>query len=114
MLVRRERMGHIELAVPVCHIWFFKCMPSRIGLVLDMTARNLERVIYYEDYMVVDPGSTPLKQNQLLSEHEYREARETYGAEGFIAKMGAEAVRDALAKVDLAKQIGASSTGTTG
>jgi DNA-directed RNA polymerase subunit beta' len=103
--VRRERMGHIELAVPVCHIWFFKCMPSRIGLVLDMTARNLERVIYYEDYMVVDPGSTPLKQNQLLSEHEYREARETFGTEAFVAKMGAEAVRDALAKVDLAKQI---------
>ncbi|HXT11385.1 MAG TPA: DNA-directed RNA polymerase subunit beta' [Candidatus Angelobacter sp.] len=103
--VRRERMGHIELAVPVCHIWFFKCMPSRIGLVLDMTARNLERVIYYEDYMVIDPGSTPLKQNQLLSEHEYREARETYGAEAFLAKMGAEAVRDALAKVDLGKQI---------
>src|ERR1017187_9705697 len=103
--VRRERMGHIELAVPVCHIWFFKCMPSRIGLVLDMTARNLERVIYYEDYMVIDPGSTPLKQNQLLSEHEYREARETYGAEAFMAKMGAEAVRDALAKVDLLKQI---------
>jgi DNA-directed RNA polymerase subunit beta' len=80
-------------------------MPSRIGLVLDMTARNLERVIYYEDYMVIDPGSTPLKQNQLLSEHEFREARETYGAEGFQAKMGAEAVRDALAKVDLNKQI---------
>ena len=103
--VRRERMGHIELAVPVCHIWFFKCMPSRIGLVLDMTARNLERVIYYEDYMVIDAGSTPLKQNQLLSEHEYREARETYGADAFVAKMGAEAVRDALAKVDLGKQI---------
>src|ERR1043166_9250395 len=103
--VRRERMGHIELAVPVCHIWFFKCMPSRIGLVLDMTARNLERVIYYEDYMVIDPGSTPLKLNQWLSEHEYREARETYGAEAFIAKMGAEAVRDALARVDLGKQI---------
>jgi len=103
--VRRERMGHIELAVPVCHIWFFKCMPSRIGLVLDMTARNLERVIYYEDYMVIDPGSTPLKQNQLLSEHEFREARETYGPEAFVAKMGAEAVRDALAKVDLGKQI---------
>jgi len=103
--VRRERMGHIELAVPVCHIWFFKCMPSRIGLVLDMTARNLERVIYYEDYMVIDAGSTPLKQNQLLSEHEYREARETYGAEAFLAKMGAEAVRDALAKVDLAKGV---------
>src|SRR6478735_12679704 len=103
--VRRERMGHIELAVPVCHIWFFKCMPSRIGLVLDMTARNLERVIYYEDYMVIDAGSTPLKQNQLLSEHEYREARETYGPDAFLAKMGAEAVRDALAKVDLNKQI---------
>ncbi|MCL4787578.1 MAG: DNA-directed RNA polymerase subunit beta' [Verrucomicrobia bacterium] len=101
--VRRERMGHIELAVPVCHIWFFKCMPSRIGLVLDMTARNLERVIYYEDYMVIDPGNTPLKQNQLLSEHECREARETYGADAFVAKMGAEAVREALAKVDLAK-----------
>src|SRR4249919_3429660 len=103
--VRRERMGHIELSVPVSHIWFFKCMPSRIGLVVDVTARNLERVIYYEDYLVIDPGSTPLKQNQLLSEHEYREARETYGAEAFLAKMGAEAVRDALAKVDLAKQI---------
>jgi DNA-directed RNA polymerase subunit beta' len=103
--VRRERMGHIELAVPVCHIWFFKCMPSRIGLVLDMTARNLERVIYYEDYMVIDPGSTPLKQNQLLSEHEYREARETYGPDAFVAKMGAEAVREGLTKVDLGKQI---------
>src|SRR3954447_16636149 len=103
--VRRERMGHIELAVPVCHIWFFKCMPSRIGLVLDMTARNLERVIYYEDYMVIDPGSTPLKQNQLLSEHEFREARETYGAEAFVAKMGAEAVRDGLDGVDRAEQI---------
>ena len=103
--VRRERMGHIELAVPVSHIWFFKCMPSRLGLVLDVTARNLERVIYYEDYMVIDAGSTPLKQHQLLSEHEYREARETYGAEAFVAKMGAEAVREALARVDLAKQI---------
>jgi DNA-directed RNA polymerase subunit beta' len=100
--VRRERMGHIELAVPVSHIWFFKCMPSRIGLVLDMTARNLERVIYYEDYLVIDPGNTPLKENQLLSEHEYREARETYGADSFTAKMGAEAVRDASGRVDLA------------
>jgi len=103
--VRRERMGHIELAVPVSHIWFFKCMPSRIGLMLDMTARNLERVIYYEDYMVIDPSSTPLKQHQLLSEHEYREARETYGPEAFTAKMGAEAVREALANVDLQKSI---------
>src|SRR6202142_1877836 len=103
--VRRERMGHIELAVPVSHIWFFKCMPSRLGLMLDMTARNLERVIYYEDYMVIDPGSTPLKQNQLLSEHEYREARETYGPDAFLAKMGAEAVREGLTEVDLGKQI---------
>ena len=103
--VRRERMGHIELAVPVSHIWFFKCMPSRLGLVLDMTARNLERVIYYEDYMVIDPGSTPLKLHQLLSEHEYREARETYTAEAFVAKMGAEAVREGLGNVDLQKQI---------
>jgi DNA-directed RNA polymerase subunit beta' len=101
--VRRERMGHIDLAVPVSHIWFFKCMPSRIGLVLDMTARNLERVIYYEDYLVIEPGSTPLKLHALLSEVEYREARETYGAEAFTAKLGAEAVRDALGNVDLHK-----------
>jgi DNA-directed RNA polymerase subunit beta' len=78
-------------------------MPSRIGLALDMTARNLERVIYYEDYLVIDPGNTPLKPHQLLSEHEYREARETYGAEAFVAKMGAEAVREALERVDLVK-----------
>ena len=103
--VRRERMGHIELAVPVSHIWFFKCMPSRLGLVLDMTARNLERIIYYEDYMVIDPGSTPLKLHQLLNESEYREARETYGADAFVAKMGAEAVREGLANVDLQKQV---------
>jgi DNA-directed RNA polymerase subunit beta' len=103
--VRRERMGHIELAVPVSHIWFFKCMPSRIGLMLDMTARNLERVIYYEDYLVIDAGNTPLKPLQLLSEHEYREARTTYGNDAFIAKMGAEAVRDALARSELEKTI---------
>src|ERR1041385_7511966 len=103
--VRRERMGHIELSVPVSHIWFFKCMPSRIGLVIDVTARNLERVIYYEDYLVIDPGNTPLKLHQLLSEHEYREARETYGADAFTAKMGAEAVRDALGQVDLQKAV---------
>jgi DNA-directed RNA polymerase subunit beta' len=105
--VRRERMGHIELAVPVTHIWFFKCMPSRLGLILDMTARNLERIIYYEDYLVIDPGSTPLKQHQLLSELEFREAKETYGPESFVAKMGAEAVREALAKTELAPQIDA-------
>ena len=111
--VRRERMGHIELAVPTCHIWFFKCMPSRIGLGLDMTARHLERVIYYEDYLVIDPGNTPLKQNQLLSELEFREAKETYGAEAFVAKMGAEAVREALSKVDLMKQVDALQIGMT-
>ena len=103
--VRRERMGHIELAVPVQHIWFFKCMPSRIGLALDMTARHLERVIYYEDYLVIDPGNTALKPHQLLNETEYREAKETYGAEAFTAKMGAEAVREALERVDLSKGV---------
>src|SRR6202167_1083778 len=111
--VRRERMGHIELAVPVQHIWFFKCMPSRIGLALDMTARHLERVIYYEDYLVIDPGNTALKPHQLLNESEYREAKETYGADAFIAKMGAEAVRDSLARVDLAKGIEESQTAMT-
>src|SRR5471030_1962304 len=103
--VRRERMGHIELAVPVQHIWFFKCMPSRIGLALDMTARHLERVIYYEDYLVIDPGNTALKPHQLLNESEYREAKETYGADAFVAKMGAEAVREALERVDLSKGV---------
>jgi DNA-directed RNA polymerase subunit beta' len=103
--VRRERMGHIELAVPVSHIWFFKCMPSRIGLVLDVTSRDLERVIYYEDYLVVDPGSTPLLPYQLLTEQECRENRETYGTDAFVAKMGAEAVREALARVNLPKLI---------
>src|SRR5512137_766189 len=87
--VRRERMGHIELAVPVSHIWFFKCMPSRLGLILDITGRDLERVLYYEDYVVVDPGDTPLQEKQLLNEMEYREAQEKYG-DGFTAKMGAE------------------------
>ena len=103
--VRRERMGHVELSVPASHIWFFKCMPSRLGLMLDMTARHLERVIYYEDYMVIDPGSTPLKLNQLLSETEFREAKETYGADAFIAKMGAEGVHDGLARIELQKGI---------
>ncbi|HBA83544.1 MAG TPA: DNA-directed RNA polymerase subunit beta' [Verrucomicrobia bacterium] len=98
--VRRERMGHIELAVPVSHIWFFKCTPSRMGLVLDITARELERVLYYEDYVVIDPGDTPLKEKQLLSEMEYREVQDKYG-EGFVAKMGAEGVRDLMKKIDI-------------
>jgi DNA-directed RNA polymerase subunit beta' len=100
--VRRDRMGHIELAVPVSHIWFYKCMPSRIGLMLDMTSRHLERVIYYEDYIVIDPGNTPLQRCQLLTETEYREAQEQYG-ESFTAGMGAEAIKNLLAGIDLAK-----------
>jgi DNA-directed RNA polymerase subunit beta' len=99
--VRRERMGHIELAVPVAHIWFLKSMPSRLGLLLDMTARSLERVIYYENYMVVDPGKTPLEMKQLLTDTEYRQALDEYGDDSFVAKMGGEAVRDALIKMDL-------------
>jgi DNA-directed RNA polymerase subunit beta' len=100
--VRRERMGHIELAVPVSHIWFYKCMPSRLGLMLDMSARQLERVIYYEDYIVIDPGKTPLQKTQLLNEVEYREAQEQYG-EDFVAGMGAEGVKKLLAEIDLNK-----------
>jgi DNA-directed RNA polymerase subunit beta' len=103
--VRRERMGHIELAVPVSHIWFFKCMPSRIGLILDMTARELERVVYYEDYLVIEPGTTPLKKHQLLSEMEYREAKETYGSDAIEAEMGAGAVRRALESVELESKV---------
>ena len=93
--VRRERMGHIELAVPVSHIWFFKCMPSRIGLMLDMTARTLERIIYYEDWVVTDPGDTPLKLGQSLNEMDYRQAREEY-QDAFQADMGAPAIRSLL------------------
>jgi DNA-directed RNA polymerase subunit beta' len=100
--VRRERMGHIELAVPVSHIWFYKCMPSRIGLMLDMSSRQLERVIYYEDYIVIDPGDTPLTRCQLLTETEYREAQEQYG-EGFVAGMGAAAIKSLLTSVELTK-----------
>jgi len=100
--VRRERMGHIELAVPVSHIWFYKCMPSRIGLMLDMSSRQLERVIYYEDYIVVDPGNTPLQRCQLLTENEYREALDQYGEGSFQAAMGAEGIRMLLGQSDLA------------
>ncbi len=99
--VRRERMGHIELAVPASHIWFLKSMPSRLGLLLDMTARALERVIYYENYMVTDPGKTPLEPKQLLTDTEYRQAIEEYGVDSFVAKMGAEALRDCLLKLDM-------------
>lgn len=99
--VRRERMAHIDLAVPVVHIWFFKSMPSRIGNVLGMTSTDLERVIYYEEYVVIDPGQTTLETKQLLTDNEYREAQEKWGRDAFVAKMGAEAIRDLLAKEDL-------------
>ena len=89
--VRRERMGHIELAVPVSHIWYYKCMPSRIGLMLDITARQLERIIYYEDFVVTDVGTTNLTLGQLLTETELREAEDAYGESAFRARMGAEA-----------------------
>ena len=98
--VRRERMGHIELAVPVSHIWFFKCMPSRIGLMLDMTARTLERIIYYEDWVVTDPGDTPLTLGQSLNEMDYRQAREEY-QDAFQADMGAPAIRSLLSQIEL-------------
>ncbi|MCC7518592.1 MAG: DNA-directed RNA polymerase subunit beta' [Verrucomicrobiae bacterium] len=102
--VRRERMGHIELAVPVSHIWFFKCMPSRLGMVLDMTGRHLERIIYYEDHVVIDPGSTPLKARALLNEIEYRRAREQYG-DDFKAGIGAEAVAQLLKEIKVEEEI---------
>src|SRR5712671_3829021 len=98
--VRRKRMGHIELAAPVVHIWFFKAMPSRLGTLLDMKTTSLEKIIYFQDYVVVEPGDTPLKERQLLTEEDYRKARESYG-EGFEADMGAEAVRKLLEKLDL-------------
>jgi DNA-directed RNA polymerase subunit beta' len=98
--VRRKRMGHITLAAPVVHIWFFKAMPSRLATILDVKTSSLERVIYFQDYVTIDGGDTPLKRGQLLTESEYRVARETYG-ERFNAKMGAEAVRDLLRTMDL-------------
>src|SRR3990167_1238314 len=103
--VRRERMGHIDLVTPVSHIWFFKTMPSRIGNLLDLTARALEKVLYYEEYIVIDPKETPLKPRQLLNEEEYQKAQEQYVAGNFIAKMGAEAVRDLLSTLELDKMI---------
>ncbi len=100
--VRRERMGHIELAVPVTHIWFYKCMPSRIGLMLDLTARDLERVIYYEDYIVVDPhGVNGVERGMILTEEEYEDMQEDYGDDAPEAAMGAAAIQRLLATIDL-------------
>jgi DNA-directed RNA polymerase subunit beta' len=102
--VRRERMAHIELASPVAHIWFLKSLPSRIGLMLDMTLRDIERVLYFEAYVVTDPGMTSLEQGQLLSEEAYAEAVDQYGDE-FTASMGAEAIRDLLSSLDVKAEI---------
>ncbi len=101
--VRRERMGHIELAAPVAHIWFLKSLPSRIGLLLDMTLKDLERILYFEYYVVLEPGLTPLKDRQLLSEDEYLKAQEEFGADSFTATIGAEAIREMLKGLDLDK-----------
>ena len=102
--VRRERMGHIELATPCAHIWFLKSLPSRIGLMLDMTLREIERVLYFESYIVTDPGMTDLERGQLLTDDQYFEAMENYGDE-FEAQMGAEAIRNLLADIDLESEI---------
>ncbi|MBC7195676.1 MAG: DNA-directed RNA polymerase subunit beta', partial [Deferribacterales bacterium] len=99
--VRRERMGHIELASPVVHIWFFKGSPSRIGAVLDLNIKDIERVTYFESYIVIDPKSTPLKERELLSEERYRKLVEEYGPNAFVAKMGAEAIKELIKKVDI-------------
>jgi DNA-directed RNA polymerase beta subunit/DNA-directed RNA polymerase beta' subunit len=99
--VRRERMAHIDLAVPVVHIWFFKTMPSRIGNVLGMSTADLERVIYYEDFVVIDPGRTTLEKKQLITDKELREANEKWGSDSFVAKMGGLAIRELLEKEDL-------------
>ncbi|HXT06599.1 MAG TPA: DNA-directed RNA polymerase subunit beta' [Roseiarcus sp.] len=101
--VRRERMGHISLAAPVAHIWFLKSLPSRIGLLLDMTLKDLERVLYFESYIVLDPGLTPMKERQLLSEDDYLRAQDEYGQDNFTAMIGAEAIREMLKGMNLQK-----------
>ena len=99
-----SRMGHIELAAPVTHIWYFKGIPSGMGLVLDMSPRSLEEIIYFASYVVIDPGDTPMEKKQLLTEREYREKREEYG-QTFNAKMGAEAIKELLQDVELDKEV---------
>jgi DNA-directed RNA polymerase subunit beta' len=102
--VRRERMGHIDLAAPVAHIWFLKSLPSRIGLMMDMTLKELEKVLYFESYMVVEPGMTPLKMYQTLTEEEYMDAQDEYGEENFRALIGAEALKEVLSNIDLEEE----------
>jgi len=101
--VRRERMGHITLATPVAHIWFLKSLPSRIGNAVDLSLKELEKVLYFESWIVLDPKNTPLKKKDLLSDEEYEEAREQYGNDGFVAGIGAEAIRQLLEEIDLEK-----------
>ena len=98
--VRRDRMGHIELAAPVSHIWYFKGIPSRMGLILDISPRSLERVLYFVNYIVLDPGDTPLQKKQLLTEAEYLSNRDKYGDQ-FRADMGASAVKELLDEIDI-------------
>jgi DNA-directed RNA polymerase subunit beta' len=103
--VRRERMGHIELASPIAHIWFLKSLPSRLGMVLDMTLRDIERVLYFEAYVVVEPGMTPLKRGQIMSEDDYLAKVEQYGEGEFVATMGAEGVAALLSSIDIEREI---------
>src|SRR3954452_12893097 len=98
--VRRKRMGHINLAAPTVHIWFFKALPSRLGALLDMKTSDMEKIIYFQDYVITDPGKTPLKKKQLLPEDEYRAAHEKHGEE-FVAEMGAEAIKKLLGMLEL-------------
>ncbi len=103
--VRRERMGHIELAAPTAHIWFLKSLPSRLGMVLDMTLRDIERVLYFEAFVVLEPGMTPLKKSQIMSEDDYLAKCDEYGEGEFVAMMGAEGIRELLRGIDIEKQI---------
>ena len=103
--VRRERMGHIELASPVAHIWFLKSLPSRIGLLMDMTLKDIERVLYFENYVVVEPGLTPLEERQLLSEEQFLDAQDEYGEDAFTAMIGAEALKKMLGEIVLEEEL---------
>ena len=102
--VRRERMGHINLSCPVAHIWFLKSLPSRISLAIDMKLKEVEKVLYFESFIVIEPGLTELKKGQLLTEDEFSKAQEKYGEDGFTAGIGAEAVREILINIDLKKE----------
>ena len=102
--VRREQMGHIELAAPVAHIWFLKSLPSRIALLLDMTLKDVERVLYFENYIVTEPGLSPLEEGQLLSEEGFIEAQDEYGEDAFEAMIGAEALKKMLGEIDLEEE----------